>query len=503
MGLYTRITRAWLERRFEKRSAAGVYLAHMPIYGIGESECEGNHLGRLARLLRILRVLDALDFRSLLDVGGAEGWLCHLVRTLQGGEVVSTDLSREACLRAGELFGVPAAAVDSHRLPFADGAFDVVVCSEVIEHVEHPVETMLELQRVAATAVILTTEELHYDRAWIDGYLFRRPGWPHMERNLFHPDDLAACFPGAALVPQCDEPPPSVAPDRAGARAWLLAHTRATTLEHGRLGVVVADVRRPSARRPRRHDDAALVDHLLGTIVAKGALWPTPPPLADLVARLRDPSTRAPLVADGDWIAAPGGRRHPFVRGVPDLVDLDGAPPARAELERELATRAPDRAAALLALRDRLFLPERWTQDRFDLRDAEQRRGFWPNDQLEPRPGGAGFSWRSTGSDPWVVSPCLQRPLRAVEIEMRAHAPDLVDESGIGQLFWKGPGDEDFDIARSVEFRVPNDGRVHVHRLELAGHPHLPDEVQWLRIDPVDGPCEVDLLSLRLFSDSL
>jgi hypothetical protein len=34
MGLHTRITRTWLEHRFARRSTAGVYLAHMPVYGL-------------------------------------------------------------------------------------------------------------------------------------------------------------------------------------------------------------------------------------------------------------------------------------------------------------------------------------------------------------------------------------------------------------------------------------------------------------------------------------
>src|SRR5580765_8299356 len=157
MGLYTRITRDWLEQRFIKRTATGVYFAHMPVYGLGHADAEGGHVGRYARILRILQVLDGLSFESLLDVGGAEGYVAHLAATIFGADVASTDLSTEACHRARELFGLPAAAVDSTRLPFADGSFDVVLCSEVIEHVEHPVETMLELQRVARVAVVLTT----------------------------------------------------------------------------------------------------------------------------------------------------------------------------------------------------------------------------------------------------------------------------------------------------------------------------------------------------------
>lgn len=499
MGLYTYITRNWLDERFRRRSDAGVYLAHMPIYGLGAGDCELDQPGHLARVLRILRQLDQLEYETLLDVGGAEGFLPHLARTIHGVTAVTTDLSHEAGLRANELFGLPSAAVDCHLLPFADDAFDVVVCSEVIGHVEHPVETILELQRVARRAVILTTERVQYDRQRIDDYLFRRPGWPHMERNLFHPDDLAACFPGASLEPHCDELPPPGLEGLDATRDWLLENTTATELGAPRVGIVVTDVRDPAARCARRHADGALLDRLLATKIEKGSTWPARATVEDLVPLLRDPDKRAPLRAQDRYLVSPDGPRFPIAGDVPDLVRLERPAPSRAELESYLQRRHPERAEAVLALRDRLFLPERQTRDFFDLREREHRRGFWPNDQLRSR-GGEGFSWWATGNDPWVVTPCLQRPVRELEIEMRVHAKGNPVESGTGQVFWKGPDDATFHEANSVKFRVPNDGRLHTHRVALTENPLLPDEIQWLRLDPIDGECEVDLLSLRLIS---
>ncbi|HEX5050579.1 MAG TPA: class I SAM-dependent methyltransferase [Planctomycetota bacterium] len=499
MGLYTRTTRSWLERRFQRRSAAGVYLAHMPIYGLGQADAEGGHPARLARVLRMLRSLDGLEFTSLLDVGGAEGYLAHVVRTLFGARVITCDLSLQACLRAKELFGLTSAAIDCARLPFADACFDVVVCSEVLEHVEHPVETMLELQRVARDAVLLTTEEIRYDKAAIDEYLFRRPGWPHMERNLFHPDDLAAAFPGASMTPQCDAPPPRQLPDRGAARQWLLANTRSTVLEPGRIGVVVTAVHAGARTRPRRHSDVELIDHLLATTIAPGSRWPrASPPDTELLASLRDPATGGRLRLVDNCLLGDGGASYAVHDGVPDFVSELVRSPTRAELERRLAKEPGPRRAALLDLDARLSLPDRWPQDHFDLRDREQRRGFWPNHELVPRGSGEGFAWHATGNDPWVLTPCLQRPLREVVLELRVHNPAVAVDAGTGQIFWKGADDEAFEEARSVLFPLRNDGAVHEYRVVLAGHPRLPDEVQWLRLDLVDGPCEVDLLSLRL-----
>lgn len=493
MGLYTQITRDWLEQRFQKRTPAGVYFAHMPVYGLGHPDAEGGHLRRYARIVRILRALDGVEFGSLLDVGGAEGYVAHAAAALFGCEAASADLSLQASLRARELFGLPSAAVDCWRLPFGDGAFDVVLCSEVIEHVEHPVETLLELQRVARVAVVLTTEEVHHDRAHIDAYLWKRPGWPHMERNLFHPDDLRACLPNALLQPQCDREPEASALPREQTVAWLLANTQAQDLRPGGVGVA-ATIPGPHFRaRARRLPDRELVERLLDVTVAPGAR--AAPPSGDaqarFLARLQDPVTQAPLRAADDALV--GGRRWAVHDGVPDFVDVAAPPPPREELAGRV--HGLPHAEELLRLRDRLFLFDKVAGDELDLTRREATKGFWPNDQLQRR--GDGFSWLATGDDPWVVTPCLQRRLRAVDLDLRVHAAALPPDALTGQVFWKGPADETFTEPCSAKFRLVNDGLRRTYRVDLSACPGLPDVVQWLRLDLADAPCEIDLYGLR------
>lgn len=159
------------------------------------------------------------------------------------------------------------------------------------------------------------------------------------------------------------------------------------------------------------------------------------------------------------------------------------------------------RVQGLLLLRDRLHLPDTWSQDEFDFRLKKDRRGFWSNEQLQSRGefDGYGFKWTSSGNDPWVLTPCLQRAISAVEIQMRVFAAGVSAKEGIGQLFWKGPEDLEFTEASSVQFRVFNDGCFHTHRIVLKGHPRLSEIVQWLRIDLVDGACEVDLRQLVIY----
>src|SRR5919112_3900489 len=37
---------------------------------------------------------------------------------------------------------------DAYRLPFGDGAFDVVLCAEVLEHMHSPAQALAEMRRV-------------------------------------------------------------------------------------------------------------------------------------------------------------------------------------------------------------------------------------------------------------------------------------------------------------------------------------------------------------------
>lgn len=168
-------TKAWLEERFRAVAADGVYRAHQPIYGFRTGPSERGALRKYAISLATMRALARLDFGTFLDVGGAEGYKAALVRHLFGAEVTACDLADEACRRAREIYGVSARQVDTHALPFADGAFDVVLSSETLEHVPDIHGAAAELLRVARRAVVITVPREPQRK--ID--CVRRRGIPH------------------------------------------------------------------------------------------------------------------------------------------------------------------------------------------------------------------------------------------------------------------------------------------------------------------------------------
>jgi SAM-dependent methyltransferase len=93
---------------------------------------------------------------SLLDVGCGPGTItADLARRLAPGRVVGIDASAsvidEARSLAGGAGGGPPVAFevgDLYRLPFEDGAFDVVHAHQVLQHVASPLAALAEMRRV-------------------------------------------------------------------------------------------------------------------------------------------------------------------------------------------------------------------------------------------------------------------------------------------------------------------------------------------------------------------
>jgi SAM-dependent methyltransferase len=145
-----------LEARYSKADESGVYFAHQPIYGFRRGHSEPDLFDRYVRTFNILKALARLRFTTLLDVGSAEGFKAYLAKRLLGADVTVCDLSEEACKRCREIFGLRAEPGDIHNLPFPNDSFDVVLCSETLEHVTDFERATSELMRVARGGVVIT-----------------------------------------------------------------------------------------------------------------------------------------------------------------------------------------------------------------------------------------------------------------------------------------------------------------------------------------------------------
>ena len=100
----------------------------------------------LERRLEIMRRHVDLEDKSILDIGCGVGAFVRRLREFSS-RVAGIDVDRERVTEGGKAVPDLALAV-GERLPFADGAFDVILLHEVLEHVTDDQATLREANRL-------------------------------------------------------------------------------------------------------------------------------------------------------------------------------------------------------------------------------------------------------------------------------------------------------------------------------------------------------------------
>jgi ubiquinone/menaquinone biosynthesis C-methylase UbiE len=95
-------------------------------------------------------LLKGLDLKGkvVLDAGCGTGWF-SMEAARRGAKVVSTDVGINLLKQVEKKCNSKKVAADLLQLPFNDNSFDIVVCSDVIEHTINPKLAIREIARVA------------------------------------------------------------------------------------------------------------------------------------------------------------------------------------------------------------------------------------------------------------------------------------------------------------------------------------------------------------------
>jgi len=91
---------------------------------------------------------------TVLEVGCGTGHFARWLGEL-GLTAVGVDLSAAMLAEAQALDSIPLVRGNAYRLPFADGAFDLVALVTTLEFLEQPEEALAEALRVARCGVVL------------------------------------------------------------------------------------------------------------------------------------------------------------------------------------------------------------------------------------------------------------------------------------------------------------------------------------------------------------
>lgn len=103
--------------------------------------------------------------RTVLDAGCGEGFVVdYLAKKDPSLQLTGLDISEGAIAYANAHFGDQATfrTGSLFDLPFEEGQFDLVLCSEVLEHLDTPDPAVEELKRVARTHVLITVPREPY-----------------------------------------------------------------------------------------------------------------------------------------------------------------------------------------------------------------------------------------------------------------------------------------------------------------------------------------------------
>ncbi|MEK6799267.1 MAG: class I SAM-dependent methyltransferase [Planctomycetota bacterium] len=102
------------------------------------------------RLACIRRLANAYPGRRLLEIGCGGG---HVLRMFPQCELTGVDVSGEMLAKARRNLGdLPARLIkgEVHEAGLADATFDVIICTEVLEHVVDPQRLLREARRLLA-----------------------------------------------------------------------------------------------------------------------------------------------------------------------------------------------------------------------------------------------------------------------------------------------------------------------------------------------------------------
>lgn len=122
-------------------------------------------------LALMIGMLDYVGATSVLDVGAGTGRAMRAVR-LARPDLRVRGLEPVAALRTTAIaHGIPADDIgegDAQRLPYADGAFDLVCAFGVLHHVPEPSRAVAEMLRVAKRGVFLSdSNNFGQGRPWV------------------------------------------------------------------------------------------------------------------------------------------------------------------------------------------------------------------------------------------------------------------------------------------------------------------------------------------------
>lgn len=146
------------------------------------------------KLKNVLKLVDSVGIcpKNILDVGCASGWFLSKVKLrYPKSRCIGVDIYKKAIEYGKKRYkSLELIHADAHTLPFTDNSFDLVICTEVLEHVVSPEKVLKEIERVlspSGTAIIeMDTGSFLFKVVWYWWNNMMRGVWKDSHIHMFN-----------------------------------------------------------------------------------------------------------------------------------------------------------------------------------------------------------------------------------------------------------------------------------------------------------------------------
>lgn len=153
------------------------------------------HTWKWKSMQKFLRRLGNNTFK-ILDVGCASGFLTSQIAFFfPSSEIFGVDSYKEAVRFGQKTYpGISFKYADAHKLPFKNGAFDLITCIETLEHLENPKGAISEMYRCLKNnghiLIGQDTDNLLFKMIWMIWTKRRGKVWHNSHLHPYNPQKL-------------------------------------------------------------------------------------------------------------------------------------------------------------------------------------------------------------------------------------------------------------------------------------------------------------------------
>lgn len=146
------------------------------------------HGGKLKAVLSLMNK----NHQNILDVGCASGWfLSQVASKYPKAKCTGVDVYKKGIEYGKKTYkSLNLIVADAHKLPFPNKSFDVIICTEVLEHVVNPDKVLIEIKRLLSedgiVIIEMDTGNILFNIAWFFWTHLRRGVWKDAHINSFN-----------------------------------------------------------------------------------------------------------------------------------------------------------------------------------------------------------------------------------------------------------------------------------------------------------------------------